>query len=222
MNVIAELRVAAEEFELGRILHSARDLDIELETMVPLRQRPVPFLVVHDDASDLFEARVGKDPSVEDVKRIERHDGETLYALDWKYERDDLFGAMDAARAHLLSGRTSGDRWGFELRFGSRDALARFDELCEESGVEITVDSIYNPTRPGKGLWFGLTDPQRETLVRAVEGGYYDIPRGISTKDLAEEFGVSDQAVTERLRRAIVALTESTVMVAEDEAEETT
>jgi hypothetical protein len=50
-----------------------------------------------------------------------------------------------------------------------------------------------------------------------VEGGYYDIPRRMSTKDLAEEFGVSDQAITERLRRAIVALTENTIAVPEIE-----
>ncbi|WP_249361517.1 helix-turn-helix domain-containing protein [Haloterrigena sp. H1] len=34
--------------------------------------------------------------------------------------------------------------------------------------------------------------------------GYYDIPRGCTTAELADELGISDQAVTERLRRAIV------------------
>jgi hypothetical protein len=35
----------------------------------------------------------------------------------------------------------------------------------------------------------------------------------MSTADLAEEFDVSDQAITERLRRAIVALAEHTLLV---------
>lgn len=47
--------------------------------------------------------------------------------------------------------------------------------------------------------------------MRAVAGGYYAIPRHLSTKDLAKEFDSSDQAVTERLRRAIVTLTEHTL-----------
>lgn len=67
-------------------------------------------------------------------------------------------------------------------------------------------------------MWYGLTEPQRETLTRAVQGGYYSIPRRMSTKDLAEELGISDQTVTERLRRAIVTIVENTLM-AEAEAE---
>ena len=46
------------------------------------------------------------------------------------------------------------------------------------------------------------------------------IPRQTSTQDLAEEFGVSDQAVTERLRRAIITLVENTLIATQDEQEE--
>jgi len=48
-----------------------------------------------------------------------------------------------------------------------------------------------------------LSEPQREALTLAVRRGYYDIPRGCTTAELADELGISDQAVTERLRRAI-------------------
>jgi len=63
---------------------------------------------------------------------------------------------------------------------------------------------MVNPTRPESGPWYGLTPLQRDTLIQAVQGGYYSIPRGVSTQELAETFDISDQAVTERLRRAIV------------------
>ena len=56
--------------------------------------------------------------------------------------------------------------------------------------------------------------------MRAVEGGYYSIPRRMSAQDLADEFGISDQAVTERLRRAIVTLTENTLIAMRDDQEE--
>jgi predicted DNA binding protein len=213
MTVIAELRVAGNQFELGRILGSMDGLDIELETMVPLRQRPVPFVLVHNDVSDTFEAQVRSHPSVERITEVERHDGEVLYALDWAVSQDHLFGAMEAVGAQLLTGRAIGDTWAFELRFPSHDALSEFKQRCEDARIEITVDRIYNPTKPSEEPWFGLTDPQRVTLVRAVEGGYYEIPRRMSTKDLAEEFGISDQAITERLRRAIAGFTEHALIV---------
>lgn len=47
-----------------------------------------------------------------------------------------------------------------------------------------------------------LTEKQYETLRRAVVGGYYDDPQRISLEELAEEFGVSKSAVSQRLRRA--------------------
>lgn len=109
--------------------------------------------------------------------------------------------------------RSIGPTWAFEIRFPSHDALSAFKERCEDTRIAVTVDRIYDPTKPDSGPRFGLTDPQRETLVRAVEGGYYDIPRRMSTKDLAEEFGISDQAITERLRRAIAGFTEHALIV---------
>lgn len=219
MSVIAELRVAGEEFELGRILSSTDGLIIELETVVPLRQRQLPFLLVHDDGTEAFEMHVAQQPSVEEVREVERHDGEVFYALDWDSSRDRLFDAINGVDAQLISARASGTTWEFELRFPSHDALSEFKDRCEDAHVNIVVDRIYNPTMPATEPRFGLTDPQRETLVRAVEGGYYDIPRRISTATLAEEFGVSDQAITERLRRAIVALTEHTLLVSEIDEE---
>jgi len=44
---------------------------------------------------------------------------------------------------------------------------------------------------------------KRSLSPLAVRLGYYDIPRGCTTAELADELGISDQAVTERLRRAI-------------------
>ncbi len=39
------------------------------------------------------------------------------------------------------------------------------------------------------------------SLIKAKEMGYYDVPRGISLSELADELGVSHQALSERLRR---------------------
>jgi len=47
-----------------------------------------------------------------------------------------------------------------------------------------------------------LTGTERETLERAVEAGYYDDPRRATLSDLAESFGISEAAVSKRLRSA--------------------
>ncbi|WP_418282648.1 helix-turn-helix domain-containing protein [Halorubrum sp. DTA98] len=47
-----------------------------------------------------------------------------------------------------------------------------------------------------------LTGVQRETLIRAVEAGYYATPRATSLDRLANEFDVSKSAISQRLRKA--------------------
>jgi predicted DNA binding protein len=55
---------------------------------------------------------------------------------------------------------------------------------------------------------FDVTGEQREPHVLAHETGHFDIPRGTTTAGLAEELGISDQAVPERLRRGYSRLVE--------------
>ena len=136
--------------------------------------------------------------------------------------RSYLEGIADTS-AQVLSATGTAEEWTFELRFPSHEALSAFKDHCERADVPLEVRRVYNPTKPAAGPWYGLTVSQRETLIRAVEGGYYAIPRGISTAELAEEFDISDQAVTERLRRAIQTLVENTLLLAaaDDERLET-
>ena len=218
MSVIAHLRIPADSFELGRILDLHEDSSIELEDMVPLGETAVPFFTVHETGNDALEAAVRDHPSVDELRTVSQHEDETLYALDWEVSRDLFFQGIFEADAHLLSARGTADTWEFELRFSDHERLSEFQEYCVDAHISLEVGRIYNPTRPGNGPWYGLTPLQRKTLVQAVQGGYYSIPRRTSTQDLATEFDISDQAVTERLRRAIVTLVENTIIAAmEDE-----
>ncbi len=60
---------------------------------------------------------------------------------------------------------------------------------------------------------YGLTDPQYEVLTLACDRGYFAIPRQAELDDLAEELGVSHQALSERLRRGVEALVTDTLLV---------
>lgn len=54
-----------------------------------------------------------------------------------------------------------------------------------------------------------MTDEQHEALVAGVEGGYFEIPRWVSLAELAKEFRISHQALSERFRRAYRTLVSS-------------
>lgn len=221
MSVIVELTLPAQEFELGQILQMEGDTSIILETMVPLGERSIPFFTLHDGRT-AFEETVREHPNVADIHVVNTHDGKTLYALDWQITADSFFQGIVATDAHILEATGSPRTWAFELRFSSHEALSDFKEYCTEAAIPIDVKRIYNPTKPDAGPWYGLTPAQREMLIRAVNAGYYSIPRQASTQALAEEIGISDQAVTERLRRGITALVTNTLLVPETDLANTT
>ncbi|QLD87149.1 helix-turn-helix domain-containing protein [Natronomonas halophila] len=215
MSVIVEATLPSTSFELGRILRVEGETHVTLETMVPLGGKPTPFVRIQDHGRDSFEQSVRDHPSVGDITQVSTHNGETLYALDWTPSEDSFFERIREMDAVLLGASGGANTWGIELRFPSHDALSEFRDYYVEAGISVTVNRIYNPTSPDAGPWYGLTPPQRETLIYAVEAGYYSLPRGISTKELAEEFDISDQAVTERLRRGITVLVENTLLTDE-------
>lgn len=220
MAVIVHLRIPADSFELGRVLEVREKGTVELENMVPLGQKAVPFFSVSDDVRASFEKTVGDHPSVERILEITSHDNERLYSLDWNVARDVFFQGIVELNGQLLSASGTASAWEFEIRFPTHEALSEFQDYCENAHIPLEVGRIYNPVRPDAGMWYGVTSPQRETLMRAVEGGYYSIPRQMSTQELAEEFDISDQAITERLRRAIMTLTENTLIAMQAEQDE--
>jgi hypothetical protein len=215
MGIIVEAEIPATDFELGRILTLTRGGTISIETMGSTGEGAVPFFSVRSAVRDDFEDAVRDHPSVSSLELVSSNDESSLYAIEWQVSRDLLFEGLGATNAQVLDATGAANNWRFELRFPSHDAFDEFQQFCADAHISLAVSHIYNPTKPDTGPWYGLSEPQRETLIRAVEGGYYSIPRKLSTQDLAEEFGISDQAVTERLRRAIVTLVENTLVESE-------
>ena len=215
MSVITELRFRSADFELGRILRVEGITSIELETLVPIGNATVPLFWIHNATRDSFIETVQRHPAVNCASEVDVFEDRTLFMLDWDANHDHLFRGIGENEGQLLSATGTPETWDFELRFPGHDALSEFMTHCEDAQVLLEVIRVYNPAKPDAGPWYGLTGSQREAITLAVEMGYYDIPRGCTTKELADELGISDQAVTERLRRAIVALATYTLLPSE-------
>jgi predicted DNA binding protein len=206
MSVIAEFRLPSLDFELGRVLASVDNARVVPETLVPVDERPVPLVWVYGAEEQAVTGTLREHDSVERVAEVDAFEDGGLYALDWTYGDEDLFDILSRHSGHLQGAKGTSEWWDFELRFLSRESLSAFREDCRESAIELEVNRVYNPTGGNAVRPDGLTPRQREALTLAIEEGYYDIPRRCTTVELGEKLGISDQAVTERLRRAIVAL----------------
>lgn len=201
MSVILEFGVAGEEFTLGEMLSGLPPMQIEPERVVPTGDGVMPFLWVSPGDREAFEETVSAHRTVDDVVALGTADGHSLYRLEWRGEEDDLIRAIADADGALLEAYGD-DEWEFRLRLPDHDSLSAFHESCLDRGISIRVDRTYASTgRAKSGRRYDLSPAQREALLLALREGYFETPSEANLSDLAEELGISQQALSSRIRR---------------------
>lgn len=211
MSVIAEFSLPSSEFVLGKALRATSGLDVELDKMIPVSGRTIPYFWVVGEGREQFDTVLAESPTLTDFAAVDELDGRTLYRVEWDTSTDSFVRAMENTDAVLLDAFGDVDSWTFRLRFPDSHALSTFHTTCREANVDITVERLYNPIDPTFSGTKDMTDAQRELVERAYDEGYFDVPRKITLAELAEKIGVSDQAVNERLRRGLRSLIGATV-----------
>jgi hypothetical protein len=85
---------------------------------------------------------------------------------------------------------------------GSELQVKKFLETIGKLGIRYRVvmlgDADFSPISPLNQL----TEKQREVLIAAHKLGYYDIPRKITSEELAKKLDLVDSTVVEHLRKA--------------------
>ncbi len=81
---------------------------------------------------------------------------------------------------------------------GAHERLPELGEQFEEHGLSYRIERV-SGWEPRSHT---LTDRQRETVLAAVEHGYYDTPRRCSLTELAAELELAKSTVSETLHRA--------------------
>lgn len=118
-----------------------------------------------------------------EIRLVNSHDGELLYALDWEPTDESLLQTILDLGAVLLSATGTADTWSLEFPFPTHEVLSEFQEDYIEQSTQVAIKHIYDPPIPDAGPWFGLTPPKRETLTYAVESVHYSLSRETSTKN---------------------------------------
>jgi len=212
MSVVVEFGLRSNEFELGRILELEAGEELRLEAVVPTGERAIPSFWTDGVDAEAFERRVREHDSVEALTAVQSLEERRLYTLEWDRRADRVIGGIRVEGGRLLQATGRSDGWAFQVRFPTHDALSAYQSRLRDAGLEPSVQRVYTPDEPDGTASYGLTDRQRETLTLAVKRGYYDIPRSSSTADLGAELDISDQAVTERLRRGTDALVSNALL----------
>lgn len=218
MSVITEFTVPSESFLLKDSLSAAPDMVVELQQVVAhSREKLAPFFWVHHGDKGTFDETIRRDSTVEDVTLLDEFERGSSYRATWTENADGVAYAYVEAGATILEATGQDDSWTLRMRFDDDDALIRFNEYCRENGIPFSLNRLFHPSQPMSGGQHGLTEAQRETLVTALESGYYEVPRSITMSDLADEVGTSQQTLSKQFRRAHSALVEHTLTVSKQE-----
>lgn len=210
MRIIIELTVPGTQFAPGRKLDGVADVSVEFEPTVATSGDAFPYMWVDADDHARFREEMQTAPNVESLRLLDRDGDRGLYRANWRPDHDDFMSVLCEMDLIVVSARGSADGWAFELWFDRHDAVAQFQKACSERDIRYTVEKV-TTERTGERTGSRLSECQREALLVGLENGFFEVPRETTVVELADELGVSDQAVSARIRRAIRTLVETHV-----------
>ncbi|MFP8951683.1 helix-turn-helix domain-containing protein [Natrialbaceae archaeon A-arb3/5] len=200
MSTIAELRLPFPDTTLETAFEYAPDATFELESSV---SKTRPCLWVSDVSLGLAREAFDADPSVEAYELVVETDSRLLFDVTFEDGAgiDQLWDPLLADGGSLLEAWGADGWWQVRVRFPDRDALCNAYDRLVDQGINADLRRVTNVTESDDPET-RLTPEQREALEAALEHGYFEIPRRISMEELADELGISHQALSERFRRA--------------------
>lgn len=199
---------AAPDSVQRRVFEELPGVDLDLESLVPLGRRALPYVWVRGPTRDEFGPVVGEFPEVSSVEVLERVEGATLYRLEWTVDSPAL-DCIAGAGGAVMDARGTAEGWELSIRFERSDDAAAFQRCCRERGVPLEVERI-GTVRDGWSVdGSPVTPAQREALETAYDRGYFERPRETTQVAIADELGISAAATGSRLRRGTAKLVES-------------
>lgn len=197
---------------LKKVLHASPSIEIRWEVTYTRPDGPVQLLVwITGDDFETVETALETDPSVRDSIMVADLGERRLYRVALTElggeaalmpEFVEVGGILDEA-----IGTENG--WWCRARFPDRAAFQRIHRFYRDQDIGFKFGRLVESSRRGSGSESGenslpsmLTERQQEALRTAWEAGYFDIPRRVTLTELSQELGISDTAVSQRLRRA--------------------
>lgn len=97
----------------------------------------------------------------------------------------------------------------FDLLLTAREDLAAAVDLLERFGrvkIESVSSDFHRRTTPSVTEWSKLfetvTPRRREVLNKALAAGYFDMPRGTTLQEIADDLGIAKTTASQHLRKA--------------------
>jgi predicted DNA binding protein len=202
MTSIIEIAVPAEQLALSDTLDAVPETRVDVMRTVTTGPNSVmPVLAFEGNDEDIGPA-LREDKTVERVSPLATLEKESVYRVQWASHIEDRLREMFWDHGTVLRTQAFDGKWCFRVLFAERESMEDWYHHCRDCGLTVDIESIYDPTVAVRPRQYGLSQKQYTTLETALQHGFYDIPRKVTLEELADEFDVTHQALSERLSRA--------------------
>lgn len=161
----------------------------------------VYFFWVDADDYGAVEAAFEADPSVATYDVLIRSEDRWTYAIEYADDATLITPAITDLGGLVLESRSHANGWLFTLQFQDHESLNAFNEYVTEAEFRFDIFELQHGGTTEDPQDLGLTEAQQEALVCAYRAGYFDEPREVTLEDLGDRLGISQTAVSGRLRR---------------------
>ncbi|MFC4406526.1 helix-turn-helix domain-containing protein [Haloarchaeobius iranensis] len=199
---------------LDRAVSAVPDVSLDIEKLDASPTIPLRIIFrAHGVPFEEFEAGLEHDATVAEFNILADDQQQRLYCVVAAETIPcvELYSRSIELQGVIVDATRNASGWTMGMLFPDRDAFGSFRRACEAADLTVSVESIHSGQVDWSNDDADLTPAQREILSRAVEVGYFDIPRETTLRGLGDEVGVSGQAASERLRRGMETLVRDTL-----------
>lgn len=214
MTIVTRIHVEHPDLALAPTIEAVDDATIKVVAQTgtdPVHQT-FPFLVGCGDW-DEFEAALADDHTVERFEPVTAGNAERIYHISHTPRTKLLTPPTIEAGGIMVEAENHDGGWLVQLLLPDREALHSIWTFARSEDFVFDLIEVHEERSGSYERRFNLTKRQRDTLALAYERGYFDEPRRASLEELAEELGISQSAVSGRLRRGIDRLVGATLFI---------
>lgn len=160
----------------------------------------VPYLWVRQVPPDRFESVVEPDRTIQEVVLLDSGSAGSFYKVRWEVDSPLVLCVLESGGL-IMEAHGSTEEWRLTLWFEEQSQASAFQHCCGGANVPLDIRRLSSIAGEYSSSPGSLTESQREILTLALERGYYEEPRSVSQQTLADELGISSNAVGRLLRR---------------------
>jgi predicted DNA binding protein len=211
-SIYVEIEVSHPDLPLAAFVQALPGTTLELEYQRSTGSDAGVFLVVEGVEPAAADAALAAAPTVEEVLPLGAAGSRLVYRVTLADCVDLLPPDATDLGIRVLEIANREGAWRLKLHCPDRSVLEALRNHYHDHDVPFRIKRLHEAVDTHDSPDVSLSAVHRQTLTTAYRAGYFDVPRGITQGELADQLGLSRSGLSQRLRRATAKLVEQLVL----------